>query len=64
MVQRLIPAFGGLDRDQQVFPDFGLTDKVVQAAWPETGLQYRIFFGFGFSGYYAFDRSLLGDDSN
>jgi hypothetical protein len=43
MVQSFVTAFGSGDGDFQIFLDFSLPDEIIQAAGPETGLQYRIF---------------------
>ncbi len=48
MVQRFIPAFGGGNSDVQIVLNPGLTGKICQTAWSQTGIE-RSILGAWFS---------------
>jgi hypothetical protein len=43
VVQRFVPAFGGGDADAQVVLDYRLPDEVIEAPWPQAGVQWQVF---------------------
>jgi len=43
MIKSLIAPFSRGNGNLQIFLDFVLPDKIIQAAWAQTGIQYCIF---------------------